>query len=232
MQNQPDALMLFAAGFGTRMGILTADTPKPMIKVAGKPLIDHAFQQIDAAKINTVVVNTHYHASQVSKHISGRPNVHVVHEASEILETGGGLRNALPKLGSDPVFTMNTDAVWTGPNPLNTLLQAWDPDRMDALLLLVPRENAIGHSGSGDFEFSDNGHLIRGPGDVYSGLQIIKTEGLKTIPDKAFSLNLLWDSMLLDERLFGVVHDGGWCDVGKPESIALAETMLSEAKDV
>ena len=232
MQNQPDALMLFAAGLGTRMGILTADKPKPLIKVAGMPLIDHAFQQIDDADIGTVVVNTHYRADQISDHVVGRENVHILNEAPEILETGGGLRNALPSLGNDPVFTMNTDAVWTGPNPLTTLQHAWDPVRMDALLLLVPRENAVGHTGPGDFVFSDNGHLIRGPGHVYSGVQVIRTEGLKTVPDKAFSLNLLWDSMLLDERVFGVVYDGGWCDVGRPESITLAEAMLSEAEDV
>ncbi|MHC0052016.1 nucleotidyltransferase family protein [Actibacterium sp. D379-3] len=232
MQNRPTALMLFAAGLGTRMGTLTAARPKPLITVAGKPLIDHALDQVAGAGITRTVVNTHYHADQIAAHLTGRPGITLSHETPDLLDTGGGLRQALPHLGQGPVFTMNTDAVWTGANPLSQLAAAWDDDRMDALLLLVPRDRAVGHTGPGDFLIEDRNHLTRGPGHVYTGAQIIRTEGLRTIPDTVFSLNLLWDAMLVDERIFGIVHRGGWCDVGRPESIKLAEDMLLGTADV
>jgi N-acetyl-alpha-D-muramate 1-phosphate uridylyltransferase len=232
MHDRPDALMLFAAGFGTRMGMLTAECPKPLIQVGGRPLIDHALAQAAGAGVRRVVVNTHYKAEQVKTHLEGRTDIAISDEQPEILDTGGGLRKALPLLGGGPVFTLNTDAVWTGANALAQLANAWDPARMDALLLLAPRERAVGHSGAGDFMLGEGGHLTRGPGLIYTGAQIIRTEGLKTVPEEAFSLNLLWDAMLLDERIFGVVHDGGWCDVGTPEGIPLAEAMLSEPGNV
>ncbi|WP_095587827.1 nucleotidyltransferase family protein [Actibacterium ureilyticum] len=231
MRKTPDALMMFAAGFGTRMGPLTRDTPKPLIKVAGKPLLQHALDIVDRADLSTVVVNTHYHGNQIAAYLRDRP-VTISDESPALLDTGGGLKQALPHLGMDPVFTMNTDAVWSGDNPLAQLARAWDPDKMDALLLLVPRENAIGHTGAGDFTLSPGGRLNRGPGHVYTGVQILRTEGLATIADPIFSLNLLWDSMLVDERIFGVVHQGQWCDVGHPQGITLAEQMLSGAGDV
>lgn len=124
MQITPNALMLFAAGFGTRMGALTANCPKPLIKVANKALIDHALEIVDVAGIETVIANTHYLPERLNAHLANR-NVTLSHE-SEILETGGGLKHALPLLGTDPVFTFNTDAIWTGPNPLTTLAKAWD----------------------------------------------------------------------------------------------------------
>lgn len=229
MQNQPVSLMLYAAGLGTRMGALTAETPKPLLNVAGKPLIDHALDQTKGVNLEHIVVNTHYRAAQIVQHLSARKDVTLSHETPDLLETGGGLRQALPMLGEGPVYTLNTDAIWTGANPLAQLAAAWDSEKMDALLLLVPRNQATGHSGAGDFDFSAKGHLTRGQGYVYTGAQIICTEGVKTIPDKVFSLNLLWDSMLIDERLFGVVHQGGWCDVGRPEGIATAESMLADA---
>lgn len=231
MRNTPNAVMLFAAGFGTRMAPLTQDRPKPLIEVAGKPLLQHALDVVDEAAPDCVVVNTHYLGSQIKSYLAGT-SITISDESPDILDTGGGLKLALPHLGTDPVFTMNTDAVWSGQNPLQQLAQAWDPDRMDALLLLVPQDNAIGHAGSGDFAMSESGRLKRGPGYVYTGVQILRTEGLSTIAEPAFSLNLLWDSMLLDERIFGVVHHGKWCDVGHPGGIALAEQMLAGTDDV
>ncbi len=216
--------MLFAAGFGTRMGALTADRPKPMVCVAGKPLIDHALALVNAIGPEKIVINTHYRPDHLVSHLKGT-EILISHE-DEILETGGGLRAALPLLGSGPVFTMNTDAVWLGPNPLDQLTQLWDPDRMDALLLCIKRNLAIGHAGQGDFEFEKSGQARRGPGDVYSGLQIIKTDILYDIPDTVFSLNLLWDKMLAERRLFAATYSGKWCDVGTPEGIQLAEGML------
>lgn len=227
----PDAVMLFAAGFGTRMRPLTATRPKPLLPVAGRPLLDHALALTKEAGIGRIVVNTHYLGEQIAEHLAPYPDIKVSHEAPEILETGGGLRNALPLLGGSTVFTLNTDAVWTGSNPLERLRAAWDPEHMDALLMLVTPEQAHGHSGAGDFLRTEDGRLTRGPGAIYCGVQILKTEGLAEIDAPAFSLNLLWDKMLERGRLFGLLHDGGWCDVGRPEGIALAEQMLVGARN-
>ncbi|MEM1129520.1 MAG: nucleotidyltransferase family protein [Pseudomonadota bacterium] len=221
----PQAILLFAAGFGTRMGDLTRDRPKPLIEVAGKPLLDHALSLAEAAEIPQKVVNAHYHADMISAHLAGQ-DIRVSVEAPDILDTGGGLRHALPLLGSGPVFTLNTDAVWSGPNPLNTLRQAWDPARMSGLLLLVPADHATGHGGSGDFTLQADHRITRQGPMVYSGAGILDPEGIDAVPDVAFSLNRLWDRMLQDHRLFGVVHQGGWCDVGHPEGIGLAESLL------
>jgi MurNAc alpha-1-phosphate uridylyltransferase len=223
-----DAVMIFAAGFGTRMGALTRDRPKPLLPVAGRTLLDRALDLAEG--VPRRVVNTHYLGEQVAAHLAGRPDVLLSPEAPEILETGGGLRQALPLLAADPVFTLNPDAVWTGPNPLDTLRAGWR-DGMEALLLLVPSDRARGHSGAGDFEISPGGRLRRGPGAVYTGAQILRTGGLAAVPDRAFSLNLLWDGMAARGTLHGVLHPGGWCDVGRPEGIALAEAMLREAGD-
>ncbi|SEQ86512.1 MobA-like NTP transferase domain-containing protein [Thalassovita taeanensis] len=217
--------MLFAAGFGTRMGALTAEQPKPMIPVAGKPLIDHALGLVDDYAPARAVVNLHYKPKALINHLAGR-NVDLSLEEPEILETGGGLRAALPKLGTGPVFTMNTDAVWLGPNPLRLLEDAWNPEVMDALLICIPRENAVGHAGTGDFLSDPHGRLTRGPGQVYGGVQILKTDELSKIKDTTFSLNLLWNRMLDEGRLFGLSYPGNWCDVGRPEGIALAEKMI------
>lgn len=222
--------MLFAAGFGTRMGALTAEQPKPMVPVAGRPLIDHALDLIEPLALPRVVVNLHYRPEPLRAHLNGR-GVAFSLETPDILDTGGGLRQALPLLGDGPVFTMNTDAIWQGPNPLDLLSRAWDPARMDALLICVPRENAIGHAGAGDFLLDADGRLSRGPGHVYGGVQIVKTDGLADIPQRAFSLNLLWNRMAEAGRLFGLAYPGHWCDVGHPEGIALAERLL-EARDV
>lgn len=223
---RPQALMLFAAGFGTRMGSLTTHQPKPMIRVAGRPLIDHAVAQTQDVALSQTVVNTHYLPEQVEEHMHGRAAIS--REEPDLLDTGGGLRQALPLLGHGPVFTMNTDAVWTGPTALKQLEQAWNPDAMDALLLLVPKPRAIGHKGSGDFVIAADGRLSRGQGHIYTGAQIIRTDLLHGIQQKVFSLNLLWDAMLTRGRVFGVVHQGGWCDVGSPAGIELAESMLHE----
>lgn len=226
MRHDAFAVMLFAAGFGTRMGALTADTPKPLIPVAGRPLIDHALAVAAGAK--RIVANVHYKPDALAAHLKAR-GVTVSHE-NPILETGGGLRAALPLLGQGPVMTLNTDTVWTGPNPLDQLAALWDDARMDGLLLLLP-DAAVG-KGSGDFIMDDQGRLTRAKGAqgaVYLGAQILRTDGLSAIPDQVFSLNLLWDRMIESGRLFGAIHRGGWCDVGHPAGIAQAEAMLARA---
>ena len=216
--------MLFAAGFGTRMRPLTDTLPKPMIPVAGRPLIDHALDLARGYGAETLVANTHYRPAPLEAHLNGS-DVTLIHEP-DILDTGGGLRNALPLLGDAPLFTLNTDAVWRGPNPLAHLAARWDPARMDALLLCLPRAAALGHKGAGDFIGDEGAPATRGPGLVYSGLQILKPGGLGDIPDRVFSLNRLWDVMLTRQRLFITAWPGQWCDVGQPASIALAESML------
>jgi len=198
--------------------------------VAGRPLIDHAISLARDAGIGRIVANLHYRAEMLREHLAGS-GVILSEETPEILETGGGLRAALPLLGPGPVFTMNSDAVWSGPNPLRLLTEAWEPARMDALLLCVERDRALGHQGTGDFVIGKAGRATRGPGAVFSGVQIIRTDALADIPQNAFSLNLLWDRMLTDGRLHALAYPGRWCDVGHPEGITLAESML-ESRDV
>ncbi len=227
MTGPPQAAMLFAAGFGTRMGALTKDRPKPLIEVAGRPLIDHALDLVDALRPLRVVANLHYHADQLADHLAGR-DVMISREETRILDTGGGLRAALPLLGSDPVFTLNSDAIWAGPNPLNLLKDQWSPDKMDALLMCVPVGQTLGHSGPGDFTQDSTGRIVRGAGLVYGGVQILKTEALHDIAEDVFSLNVLWDRMLQQKRLFALSYPGRWCDVGRPEGIDLAEGLIAD----
>lgn len=226
----PKAAMIFAAGRGTRMGALTFDRPKPLITVAGRALLDHALDLTRPVAPARVVVNAHHHGAMIRNHLAGR-GVLISDETDLLRETGGGLRHALPLLGPGPVFTLNADAVWRGANPLHALAATWDPARMEALLLMLPRDAAIGHSGAGDFVIGPDGRLSRGPGLVYSGAQIILPDRLSMIPDEVFSLNRLWDDMAARGTLFGLRHDGEWCDVGRPESIALAEAMLAKPAD-
>lgn len=219
-----DAVMLFAAGFGTRMRPLTETRPKPLIEVAGKTLLDHALDQ--ATAVPRKVINTHYLADQIAAHVRGRDDILLSHEAPDILETGGGLRHALPLLDADPVMTLNTDAVWGGPSPLDLLRAAWRPE-MEALVLLLPLDRALGHASQGDFLRGDGGRLTRGRGEIYTGAHMTRTHGLADIPEQAFSLNRLWDAQIARGTLYGVLYPGTWCDVGQPESIALAEHMLN-----
>lgn len=217
-------LMIFAAGLGTRMRPLTDDRPKPLIAVADRTLLDRALDMARAAGVGPVVVNAHYKAAQIERHLQHR-DVAVSLEPEVILDTGGGLRQALPLLGAGPVLTLNPDVVWTGPNVLAALVAAWDDDRMDALLALVPLARATGRQGAGDFDL-DSGRLIRRGDYVYGGAQMIRTDRLADIPDRAFSLNRMWDLMIADGRAYGMVHPGGWCDVGYPAAIPLAEGLL------
>ena len=230
MPDLPTAVMMFAAGFGTRMGALVVDRPKPMIEVAGRPLIDHTLALAQAITPQRVVANLHYKPEPLQAHLEPL-GVTCTLETPQILETGGGLRHARPLLGAVPVFTTNTDAIWRGPNPFALLRDAWDPDRMEALLACIPTESAIGHKGSGDFDLDTDGRLQRGTALVYGGIQIIKTDRLQAIPQEAFSLNLVWDQMLADGGLFGLRYPGRWCDVGHPGGIDLAEALLG-APDV
>ncbi|GHA47646.1 nucleotidyltransferase [Amylibacter ulvae] len=229
---KPDAAMIFAAGFGTRMGVLTQSTPKPMIKISNRPLIDYALDLVAAADVKTTVVNVHYLPEQIEQHLADT-NVQTIRETDKILETGGGLKNALPILGKNPVFTLNSDAIWTGTNPLTVLRNHWNPKTMDGLLALIPLQNAQEYSGAGDFFCDEQGTIARRGQSrsapfVFSGAQIIKTDMLKDIKTPSFSLNVLWNEMLKNNRLHGVIHNGGWVDVGHPNGIITAENELAK----
>ena len=228
MRDHPDALMLFAAGFGTRMGALTAALPKPLIKVAGRALIDHALALVDGVPLARKALNLHYLPEQIKAHLAHRTDIAFSLESPAILETGGGLRQALPLLGYGPVFTLNTDAIWAGPNPLMILRQAWIPRTMDALLLLIPEQAARGHVGPGDFTRCAGGRITRGGDHIYVGAQIIRTETLHQMAAPVFSLNRLWDQMIATGRAYGAVYPGHWCDVGQPGGIQQAEAMLAD----
>jgi MurNAc alpha-1-phosphate uridylyltransferase len=229
---QTRALMIFAAGFGTRMGPLTATQPKPMIRVAGRPLIDHALEPAVAAGADPIAINLHYLGDQLAAYLADR-QVLLSWEREKILETGGGLRRALPLLGHGPVATLNSDAAWTGENAITQLDAAWDETTMDALLLIAPPDRTVGHSAPPAFSMDEGGRLCRhsimgGAGYIYTGAQIIKTDMLAGIEDEVFSMWRLWEPMIAACRLYGLIHQGGWCDVGQPESIALAEQLLSD----
>lgn len=228
MRNASFPLMIFAAGFGTRMKHLTKDQPKPLITVAGTPLIDRALDVAKDAKCEPVAVNLHYHADKLERHLADR-DLTTIYETPDILDTGGGLRNAIGTLGPDPVMTMNPDAIWCGPNPLELLKTAWQPSTMDALLICVPIAQTVGRVGAGDFELDEDNKIQRGTSFVYGGAQIVKTDGLHDIHSQSFSLNILWDKLAANGRLFGLRYPGMWCDVGTPEGIGLAENMLRDA---
>lgn len=220
--------MIFAAGFGKRMGLLTVDRPKPLIPVVGKPLIDHALDLAKDAGIRQIVVNVHYLADKMVDHLRDQ-RVAISHEQDTILETGGGLRAALPLLGAGPVMALNSDAVWTGDNPLRQLFEAWDSSKMDALLLLLPLGHATGHATGADFALDPDRRISRGTGredHVFLGASILNPDCLAQIPEQVFSLNVPWNQIIGRGRAYGLVHHGGWCDVGTPAGVALAEALL------
>ena len=220
------SLMIFAAGFGTRMGELTDGTPKPMLPLSGQPMVNHAIELAREAGIDTIVANTHYLSDRIEPHLDGL-GVAYCREEPTILDTGGGLRAASHQLAS-PTFTLNPDVAWLGANPLIELSRAWQ-DHMQALLLLVPSDRARGREGPGDFSI-ENGRLRRGGPLVYTGAQIIRTELLEDISEKAISLNIFWDKLGAAGTLYGTTYSGHWCDIGTPQGLALAEQMLEHRR--
>ena len=234
---EPATAMVFAAGFGTRMGELTKSCPKPLLQVNGKALLDHALELLADAGMERSVVNAHYLADQIRMHLQGRTDTIVIEETPNILETGGGLKNALDEISASSVVTLNSDMIWSGENPVRALKRAWKRDVMDALLMLVPIESALGHAGAGDFFLDGDGRLSRrGSADsapyVFSGAQILKTGPVSVVEEKAFSLNLVWDTLLNTGHVYGVVHQGGWVDVGRPSGLKTAEALIAGRPDV
>lgn len=233
-----DSAMVLAAGLGKRMRPLTATRPKPLVRVAGRPLIDFALDRIADAGIGHVVVNVHYLADALEAHLHSeqRPfDVSISDERAQLLETGGGMVNALPVLTGDPILSVNSDNIWTdGPTGAITLLaERWDDRVMDALLLVVPLARATGHNGRGDFHMDKNGRLRRRAAGriapfVYTGVQLVSRRFLANAPSGPFSTNILWDRAIGAGRLYGLSHQGQWFDVGSPASIALVEAGLAD----
>mgnify|MGYP001814520330 CR=1 FL=1 len=220
----PASAMIFAAGFGTRMGPLTQDRPKPMIPLAGRPMIDHAIDLVRDAGIQHIVANTHYLHDRIAPHLETL-GLTVCHETPDILDTGGGLRAALPHLGDGPVVTLNPDAAWTGPNPVAQLLSHWR-DEMQALLMLVPLDQARSSRQTGDFSLC-SGEIQRSGPYLYAGAQIIRTDRLHEIDLTSFSLNLYWDRLLAAGPVHAIDHPGQWCDIGHPDGLREAEQIMA-----
>ncbi len=224
--------MVLAAGLGLRMRPITLHTPKPLVAVAGRTMLDRALDHLGRAGVTEMVVNTHWLAERIRDHLAGRPGITLSHE-DDLLETGGGVARALPRLGSDAFYVVNSDIIWTdGPDPaLARLARAWDGERMDALLLLQPTATAVGYEGRGDFTLDEAG-IPRRRGDaetaplLFSGVQILHPRLFAGCPPGKFSLNLLYDRALAMGRLAAVVHDGNWYHVGTPEALPEVEGML------
>jgi MurNAc alpha-1-phosphate uridylyltransferase len=229
-----DTAMILAAGMGKRMRPLTASQPKPLVRVAGKPLIDHALDRLEDAGVAKAVVNVHYLADALEAHIAGRaaPAVTISDEREELLETGGGMLKALPRL-PDPFFSLNSDNIWLdGPSSaFHDLSNRWNPDEMDALLLVVPHARAVNFSGAGDFHMDPLGRLRRRISGriapfIYTGIQLVSHRLMREAPEGAFSTNLLWNRAIEEGRLFGASFTGQWFEVGTPEAIAPTEAAL------
>ena len=231
-----DVAMVMAAGLGKRMRPLTVSRPKPMVKVLGKPLIDHALDRLADAGVSRAVVNVHYLADAIEAHMKLRsaPQVTISDERAELLETGGGLVKAQEALG-DSFFCLNSDAMWIdGPRDVfRQLSAAWDADKMDALLLLVPHPRAHNYRGQGDFHLSPLGQVSRRrPGRVapfvFSGIQLCSSRLLRDPPQETkFSTNVFWSRAIEEGRLYGTIHAGEWIEIGRPEHIAPAEELFS-----
>ena len=235
---KPDTAMVLAAGLGKRMRPLTDSVPKPMIEVRGQALIDHVLDKAAEAGLSRCVVNVHYLADKLEEHLSERkaPRIAISDERGLLLETGGGIRHALPQLGKKPFFVLNSDSFWIdGARAMLTRMAGhWDPERMDALLGVASTATATGYHGIGDFLMDPEGHLERRPEHmiapfVYMGVAILKPELFSETPGGAFSLNLIFDRAIEAERLFGLRLDGRWMHVGSPEAIAEAEAAIEDS---
>lgn len=235
--SRPRRAMVLAAGLGTRMRPLTNDLPKPLVKVRGKALIDHAIDRLVAAGVELVVVNLHHHAAQLKSHLARRTDVQIrtCDESDSVLGTGGGVFNALPLFEGEPFFVHNTDSIWVEgyARALPRMIARWDPERMDALLLAAPLVSAIGYDGSGDFVMDAAGRLSRVPEQrlspfAYPGVQIVHPRLFDGSTPGAFSVNPLWDRAIERGRLFGIRLDGVWMHVGTPEALARSEAYFAD----
>lgn len=236
-----DTAMVMAAGLGKRMRPLTASQPKPLVRVAGKPLIDYSLDNLARAGVDKAVVNVHYLADALEAHLRNRAQNHrapatvISDERDLLLETGGGMARAQGLL-PDPFFCLNSDNIWLdGPRDVFTELSlGWDPDRMDALLLVVNHQRARNYVGKGDFHLDPSGRISRRRSGriapyIYTGIQLVSQRLLRDAPEGAFSTNLFWNRAIEEGRLFGLAHTGEWFEVGTPQAIPRTEAWLTRA---
>jgi MurNAc alpha-1-phosphate uridylyltransferase len=232
--------MVLAGGLGRRMMPLTKDIPKPMVRLKGRALIDHVLDRIAAAGVPRAVVNVHYCADKLEAHVRQRqhPDITISDERALLLETGGGVTNALSLLGDDAFLIHNSDSVWiegVGSN-LERMFAFWDPDTMDSLMLLASAATSLGYEGSGDFAMDKDGRLER-RGErqmvpfVFTGVSIAHPRLFEKAPQGPFSINKLWDRAIDSGRLYGIRLDGQWMHVGTPEALVEAERWI-ESEDV
>ncbi len=232
MSVKPTKAMVLAAGLGLRMRPLTETMPKPLVAVAGQPLLDHVLDKLAAADVGEAVVNVHYLPDMIIDHVKARrqPKITISDERDQVLGTGGGVVKALPLLGSEPFYHLNADTMWIDgvrPNLLR-LAENFDPAKMDILLLMAPTANSIGYSGKGDYEMRTDGTLRRRKENqvvpfVYAGVAIISPAIFKDAPEGEFALTKLFDRANEAERLYGLRMDGVWMHVGTPDAVRAAE---------
>lgn len=231
----PHSAMVLAAGLGERMRPLTERIPKPLVQVAGKPLIDHVLDRLAEAGVEKAVVNVHHFADSLERHLAGRkrPRVVISDEREKLLSTGGGVVKALPELDGAPFFHVNSDSIWIDGvrGNLQRLAAAFDPARMDALLLLAPSATSIGYAGRGDFAMAPDGRLRRRAERevlpfVYAGAAILAPSLFAGAPQGAFPLTVMFDRAAEAGRLYGLRLEGVWMHVGTPDAIGLAEAAI------
>jgi N-acetyl-alpha-D-muramate 1-phosphate uridylyltransferase len=231
-----DKAFLLAAGLGVRMRPLTLSIPKPLVPVGGKPLIAHAMDRLREAGVSDVLVNVHHLPEQIEAWCKTvrNPLITISDERGGLLDTGGGIAKALPLLGPDAFFVLNSDSFWTDGKvaALARLRQAWREEDMDCLLLLCDPRRTTGYAGQGDFVIQADARLVRAkqhPGQkahAYIGAYLVHPRLFAGAPPGAFSMNLLWDKAIADGRLFGLAHNGHWLHVGTPEAVTDAESYL------
>lgn len=233
--SSPRRAMVLAAGLGKRMRPITETIPKPLVPIAGKPLIDWGLDALAAAGVEEAVVNVHYLPDLLAAHLRRRerPRIHISDERHQLLDSGGGIVRALPLLGPHPFFLVNSDTFWIdGENPnLSRLALAWDPVRMDILLMLAHPESATGHEGETDFLVDAAGRLSRSRGApgglIYAGAAILHPRVFAGQPLEPHSLNRHFDRAIETGRLHGIAMTGRWITVGTPSAIAPAEAVVA-----
>jgi N-acetyl-alpha-D-muramate 1-phosphate uridylyltransferase len=234
----PKTAMVFAAGLGKRMRPITDATPKPLVKVAGRALIDHCLDRLAANGVERAIVNVHWRADQIEAHLAHRksPKILISDERSKLLDQGGGVKRALPALGRDPFLLCNTDSFWIeGPRSnIARLAEAFNPDVMDILLLVAASAGAVGVDWPGDFTMTREGRLEPREARhvapfVYTGVGIIKPRLFENETADVFRLAPFFHAAAERNRLFGLRLDGLWLHVGRPGSIAEAERAIDRS---
>jgi MurNAc alpha-1-phosphate uridylyltransferase len=234
----PKTAMVLSAGYGKRMRPLTDDTPKPMLALNGKPLIGHVMDRLATAGVKRAVVNLHYLGDQIKDYLAAEDRLDVTFtDEPELLETGGGVKNALTPLtetGTDPFYVVNSDAFWLDgyEDTLMRLAREWKDDIMDGLLLLHGTVESHGYTGPGDFVADPDGKLQRRPEMeiapwLFAGVQILHPRIFDNSPDGKWSLNVVFDKAIESDRLYGVIHDGEWFHIGTPEGLKEADDFLN-----